>query len=163
MRSCWFAILLLACNDTKHAKEGEKVTAYGGDQVIVGPVSIDVESRDDGLLLRMREGSRADARVVTGNRVVKFGAHLVRFIENGSGVTIVVRAYKPSSPLTSDDALYAADEAMSPKSQGGPIDCTNATLSADGAAFVVHCRDTEHSGSDRIVKVDVATGAILSI
>lgn len=163
MRFPWLALLLVGCEDTTVAAEGKKVVASAGDHVIVGPVTIDVAAGDDDtLLLRMHEGARMDSRVVTGNRIVKFGAHQVRFTENGSRVTIMVRAYKPSSPLTSDDALLAADEAMSPR-VSGPVDCTSATLSEDGAAFVVHCRDTSVTTSNQVVKVDVVTGAILSI
>ncbi len=90
------------------------------------------------------------------------GRDRVRFEENGSRVTVVVHAYKAPSPLTSDDALLAADEAMSPKSDG-PVDCTNALLSPDGATFLVHCSDTDRAGSDRTVKVDVVRGAIVSM
>jgi len=162
MRLFWLVLVLVGCNQTKNAVEGEKVVAGDGDHLIVGTVRIDVELRNDALFIHMHDGARNDTRGVVGSRMVKFGAHRVRFDENGSRVAIVVRDYKLHSPLTSDDALLTADEAMSPKCEG-LVDCTSATLSVDGATFMVHCRDTDHSDSGRIVTVDAVTGAILAI
>ncbi len=157
----WLSVVvLLACNHT--AAEGHKVVLGDGEQLTVGSVRVDAEQRDEGLFVHMHEGSREDTRLVSGTRVVKFGAHRVWFDENGSNVSVIVRAYSPASPLTSDDALYAADEAMSPKSQG-LVECTTATLSPDGRIFSVRCREPARSGSDRTVKVDRLTGAIVSI
>jgi len=164
MRFAWFVVSLAACHHAKATvAEGEKVDLVAGDRTTIGTVQVDVRtSGDDALVVALSEGARHDTRHVTGSREVKFGAHRVTFDENGSHVTVVVRAYKPSSPLVSEDALLAADEAMSPKSSG-PVDCTTALLSADGATFDVHCRDSAQAGTDHQVKVDRVTGAIVSI
>ncbi len=161
-RLVWLAFVLFVfgCDTTKHPKEGEKVVVGAGDHVIVGSVSVDVESPDDALIVRMHEGTRSDSRYVSGNRIVKFGAHQVRLDENGSRVMIMVRPYKPASPLTSEDALFAADEAMSSKSSG-PVECTNPMLTPDGRSYVVDCRDTATTGSNRNVKVDATNGTIM--
>jgi hypothetical protein len=160
MRLVWLALVLVGC--TKHAADGEKVVVGDGDTVVVGTVRVDVESRDDGQVIVIHEGQRRDTRHVTGHREVKFGDHRVRFDEKGSSVAVVVRAYKLPSPLTSDDALLVADEAMSPASLGA-VDCTSATLSTDGKTFVVRCHDTDRSDSNQTFKVDAATGSILSL
>ncbi len=164
MRSLLFAVALVACSVTKTAHDGEKVTVGAEDHVIVGSLRIDVESRDDGLALRIHDGVRPDdVRLVSGNRLVKFGGYRVKFVENGSSVTIVVRAHAQSSPISSGDAILAADEAMAATNTVGMVECTNAILSEDGAAFIVHCHDTGTTGSDHAVNVNVVDGAILSL
>lgn len=163
MRWFWLVLSLASCDETKTIADGQKVTVSSGDHVIAGTLHIDVTTNvDDALVIRMTQGPQTDTRLVIGTRIVKFGAHRVRFDETGSRVTIIVHAYKPSSPLSSDDALLAADEAMSPKSAGA-VDCTTATLSPDGASYMVQCRSTNVNDTGRTVKVDAATGAILSI
>jgi hypothetical protein len=164
MRLLWLPLLLVSCHDTTKAANGDKLVLGDGDHVVVGTVRIDIGSQGDGLVVHMSEGSKRDTRHVTGNREVKFGAHRVRFDEKEARVAIVVRDYKPASPLTSDDALLTADEAMSPRSSG-PVDCTSALLSADGKSFAVRCRDTDRTGSEQTINVDVdvVTGTILPI
>jgi len=136
------------------------VVLSSGDDVTVGTLRIEARASGDDFVIRMQDGARKDTRHVTGQRDVKLGAHRIRFDEAGSKVTVTVRAYAPASPLTSEDALLAADEAMSPKSQG-PVECVEPTLSADGKTFGVRCRDTDTAGSDKMLHVDRLTGAIV--
>lgn len=157
MRIAWLLIMLAAC--TRTPKEGEKVVVGDGDDVVVGSVRIEVVSHDDVLYLRMSEGASTSTRRVAGLRDVKFAAHRVKFEEIGSQVSIVVRSYKPSSPLTSVDAIFAADERMSVHTVG-MSDCTTATLSADGKSYVVTCSDTDVANSARPITVDAVTGAV---
>jgi hypothetical protein len=158
----------VACtrHTTTTAAEGERVVAAVGDRITVGELALEVRGDNGEVRLSMHEGARSDSRLVAGRRVVKFGAHLIELEAVGRSsapsVAVEVKAYQPAVPLTPADARLAADEALSPRSQGTVV-CSEGTPSTDGKAFRVRCRDDGASDSDTTVTIDAVTDAVLSV
>lgn len=149
--------------------EGTRFTLGPEESATCGSLEIavrrDPKSKREGHDLVLHQGGLTLERFLwSGKERIKFGTHVLATDtpDDYRSIAIELSPWKPSSPVSGDDATLLAEEGWRTHC-GGRALCQEARRSLDTKLWIVRCQCISSSDSESRVEIDAASGDVRSM